>query len=648
MRGKLLKNVVRWLDRAAATTYWEGNTGPSVELQQGLRQGCVLSPILYCGFVNMQVKRYKDLKKEVPQELQMIAKVFMHQGLQPIMQECGESMKTQGLGGRTGHAELGKPGVSNKLGKDWLLAFLFMDDTAHIAEDEQGLEQQIAAHANFCRKFRMRTNVNKSKVMHFHKTQEPKEWQLIVGDQVYKSPKVQQGDRIGTGADGNAKYEYRDMSQKQLGVLLDTKLNGRAHARRCKAKAIGYGDDVVAIQAALGERAALQYVKSTVTPAVTFGLEVIPKEAAQILDRTYQETVAKAVGVHRERSDGDYDVNPKVKGSSVLWETQEPRWSVLRSKKQIAMCAKVRTNAKKGSTQVKGKLVSTIVQARDSQGKLDRTMREAGETAMAWGVQQQVRDKPTQPIRQVQDWKKKVAGAAWKEEMKLRKGELKCREPTAEGIRQSTKLYVEGVKQVGSQLGPWEGWVKDRKKRVGVRKKTMGAIHGLLSHCKKGITNFNRLDLQERTRLLECPCGTGVQDAYHVMVECPRLQSTREEVKKQVVEKLREEGDQGRVQVAEQMQASEMSRVLLGAVDGSVGGGSGRQVAATVWDRKGADQIRELMEENVSRRQEIRDAVKVKMGERKEASRQQAMGCQVVCVEVGVAGVGNDIFSVTD
>ena len=50
------------------------------------------------------------------------------------------------------------------------------------------------------------------------------------------------------------------------------------------------------------------------------------------------------------------------------------------------------------------------------------------------------------------------------------------------------------------------------------------------------------------------------------------------------------------------------------------------------------------MEENVGRRQEIRDAVKVKMGERREAARQQAMGCQVVCVDV--AGAGSGVFSV--
>ena len=111
-----------------------------------------------------------------------------------------------------------------------------------------------------------------------------------------------------------------------------------------------------------------------------------------------------------------------------------------------------------------------------------------------------------------------------------------------------------------------------------------------------------------------------------------------------MVEKLQAEGDQVRVQEAEQMQAGEMSRVLLGAKEARVGGASGRKVAATVWDKRGADQIRELMEENVGRRQEIRDAVKVTMGERREAVRQQAMGCQVVCVDV--AGAGSGVFSV--
>ena len=50
------------------------------------------------------------------------------------------------------------------------------------------------------------------------------------------------------------------------------------------------------------------------------------------------------------------------------------------------------------------------------------------------------------------------------------------------------------------------------------------------------------------------------------------------------------------------------------------------------------------MEENVGRMQEIRDAVKAKMGERRGAVRQRAMGCRVVCVDM--AGAGSGVFSV--
>ena len=47
--------------------------------------------------------------------------------------------------------------------------YLFMDDTALLAKtpDGLGLAAMIAAHMNFCRKFRMRLNVSKSKVMRF-------------------------------------------------------------------------------------------------------------------------------------------------------------------------------------------------------------------------------------------------------------------------------------------------------------------------------------------------------------------------------------------------------------------------------------------------------------------------------------------------
>ena len=45
--------------------------------------------------------------------------------------------------------------------------YLFMDDTTLLAKTPEGMEAMIAAHMNFCRKFRMRLNVAKSKLMRF-------------------------------------------------------------------------------------------------------------------------------------------------------------------------------------------------------------------------------------------------------------------------------------------------------------------------------------------------------------------------------------------------------------------------------------------------------------------------------------------------
>ena len=53
VRGKLLGSIQSWLNGAVAVTQWHGVQGPEVALEQGLRQGCVLSPFLYCACINL-------------------------------------------------------------------------------------------------------------------------------------------------------------------------------------------------------------------------------------------------------------------------------------------------------------------------------------------------------------------------------------------------------------------------------------------------------------------------------------------------------------------------------------------------------------------------------------------------------------------
>ena len=108
---------------------------------------------------------------------------------------------------------------------------------------------------------------------------------------------------------------------------------------------------------------------------------------------------------------------------------------------------------------------------------------------------------------------------------------------------------------------------------------------------------------------MRCPCGERTQDAAHVMLECRRLQGTRNEIKTQVLRKLGEHGEQASSQVVTGLSATELNSRLLGGsrLFASVQAEKiGRQVAAAVWDNEGAAELRDLMQENEARRQEIR------------------------------------------
>ena len=46
VRGQLWDSARAWLNSSQAYTTWNGTLGPKVSLEQGVRQGFVLSPIL--------------------------------------------------------------------------------------------------------------------------------------------------------------------------------------------------------------------------------------------------------------------------------------------------------------------------------------------------------------------------------------------------------------------------------------------------------------------------------------------------------------------------------------------------------------------------------------------------------------------------
>ena len=146
IRGAIWHMIQEWLNNAEACTTWNGVRGPTVGLEEGLRQGCVLSPILYCIFINcFLAKRRKDTP--VPEYAQAAVDLLYSQGLQDD-REDGEGVFSAAL-------------------VRCIRAMLYMDDTTLVAKTKGGLKSLTEKYMRFCRKFRMRLNHKKSKVMHY-------------------------------------------------------------------------------------------------------------------------------------------------------------------------------------------------------------------------------------------------------------------------------------------------------------------------------------------------------------------------------------------------------------------------------------------------------------------------------------------------
>ena len=52
VRGKLLRFIAAWHTGATATGQWYNAESQPIEYSQGVRQGCVLAPVLYAVFIN--------------------------------------------------------------------------------------------------------------------------------------------------------------------------------------------------------------------------------------------------------------------------------------------------------------------------------------------------------------------------------------------------------------------------------------------------------------------------------------------------------------------------------------------------------------------------------------------------------------------
>ena len=253
-----------WQDSSTAFTTWNGVKGPKVELQQGLRQGCVLSPILYCAFINCFL--LEKPTRQVPEHQRGTADTFLSQGIQKV--------NTLGAG------------VWSTALRAKLMAFLFMDDTTLIAKTESGLKTLIEAYCNFCHKFRSKLNAKKSKLMRFSKDNQNEELSIHAGGHVFTTPKPNKNGQI---------------RHKYLGFTCDTALSGKAHLEIAMGKANSMNQNLNTLAKAVTEEMTLSYLETNITPMVMYGMEMVdPKIAQPKLRNSYTNAVSHTTLTNKE------------------------------------------------------------------------------------------------------------------------------------------------------------------------------------------------------------------------------------------------------------------------------------------------------------------------------------------------------------
>ena len=124
MNGRFLRFLQSIYYRNMCRVKVNGHISEEFQVHTGLRQGCVLSPLLFSLHINSAVKRLKEEQYGV---------------------QCGDAIV---------------PGM------------LFADDICLVASDVSGIKSSLDVLAKLCEVWRVKDNVAKSGIMHIHKKAE--------------------------------------------------------------------------------------------------------------------------------------------------------------------------------------------------------------------------------------------------------------------------------------------------------------------------------------------------------------------------------------------------------------------------------------------------------------------------------------------
>ena len=230
VRGKLLRMIALWHEGATATGMWYAMQSNRIQFSQGVRQGCVIAPLLYVVFINPLTGATPDLSGHPFPDL--AARAF-----------SGGLDRDTGLQVRLRATEIALSAPCQQ----------FCDDVALLAPSHDSLQSSLDAYSAYARKWRYSLAPQKFHIVPFGK--------MRVGDESW-NVSHHSGDFQVT-SEPNADY---------LGVILDRRRTSLDHVKRASATASRQAPLLSRIAHNVGEGVASMVQNRKVDPSCLYGL----------------------------------------------------------------------------------------------------------------------------------------------------------------------------------------------------------------------------------------------------------------------------------------------------------------------------------------------------------------------------------------
>ena len=230
VRGKLLRMIRLWHEGATATGLWYSAESDCIEFSQGVRQGCVIAPLLYVAFINPLTGVAPDLSSH--QFPDLARRAFL-----------GGLDREDGLKVRLRAAEIAMSVPSLQ----------FVDDVCILSPTAASLQANLTRYSAYARKWRYTLAPQKFHVVPFGRR--------TVGDETWAIP--QHGGEVTVTSEPHAGY---------LGAVLDRQRTSLEHVKRAGDRARKQAPLLSRIAHNVGEGVASMVQDRKVDPHALYGL----------------------------------------------------------------------------------------------------------------------------------------------------------------------------------------------------------------------------------------------------------------------------------------------------------------------------------------------------------------------------------------